>query len=68
LISEIFLTRPMCLMELGGAWTLGTPTYPVVVPPLTRDEATRQIGNIQMGVLSTAAEINDIFDELHDRM
>ena len=68
LLSETFLTRPMCLMELGGAWTLGTPTYPIVVPPLTRGEATRQIGNVQMGVLGTDAEIGDIFDELHDRL
>jgi hypothetical protein len=55
-------------MELGGAWTLGTPTYPIVVPPLTRDEATRKIGNIQMGELSTDAEISGIFDELHGRL
>jgi hypothetical protein len=68
LLSETFLTRPMCLMELGGAWTLGTPTYPIVVPPLTRGEAARQIGNVQMGVLGTDAEIGDIFDELHDRL
>jgi hypothetical protein len=68
LLSETFLTRTMCLMELGGAWTLGTPTCPIVVPPLTRDEATRQIGNVQMGGLSTDAEIGGVFDELHDRL
>lgn len=68
LLSETFLTRPMCLMELGGAWVLGTSTYPIVVPPLTRDEATRQVGNVQMGVLGTDAEIGGIFDELHDRL
>ena len=68
LLSETFLTRPMCLMELGGAWTLGTPTYPIVVPPLTRVQATRQVGNVQMGVLSTDSEIGGIFDELHDRL
>jgi hypothetical protein len=68
LLSETFLTRPMCLMELGGAWTLGTKTYPIVVPPLTRGEATRQIGNVQLGVLGSDAEISDIFDELHDRL
>jgi hypothetical protein len=39
LLSETFLTRPMCLMELGGAWTLGTPTYPIVVPPFVRAKA-----------------------------
>lgn len=68
LLSQTFLTRPMCLMELGGAWTLDTPTYPIVVPPLTRDEAIRQIGNIQMGMLGTDTEIGGIFDELHDRL
>ena len=68
LLSVTFLTRPMCLMELGGAWTLGTPTYPIVVPPLTRDEAAKQIGNVQMGVLCTDGEISGIFDELHDRL
>jgi hypothetical protein len=60
LISETFLTRPMCLMELGGAWAMGTPTYPIVVPPLSRTEAISQIGNIQMGVLGTEAEIDSI--------
>lgn len=68
LLSKTFLTRPMCLMELGGAWTLGTPTHPIVVPPLARDEAMKQIGNVQMGVLGTDAEIDDIFDELQDRL
>ena len=68
LLSETFLSRPICLMELGGAWALQTPTYPLVVPPLTREEATRQIGNVQMGVLGTTQEIDDIFNELHDRL
>ena len=68
LISETFLTRPMCLMELGGAWTLGTSTYPMVVPPLTRDMAVKQIGNIHMGILAPESEIDDLFDELHDRL
>lgn len=68
LLSKTFLTRPMCLMELGGAWTLGTPTYPIVVPPLSRDTVSREIGNVQMGVIGTDAEVDAIFDELHDRL
>ena len=55
-------------MELGGAWTLGTPTYPIVVPPLTRGMVAQQIGNVQMGILGTESEIDDLFDELHDRL
>lgn len=68
LLSQTFLTRPMCLMELGGAWTMKKPTYPIVIPPLTRDEAARIIGNVQMGVFGTDTEINAIFDELHGRL
>lgn len=68
LVSETFLTRPMCLMELGGAWTLGIATYPIVVPPLSRDLAAKAIGNVQMGFLGTDADLDDLFDELHDRL
>ena len=68
LISATFLTRPMCLLELGGAWALEKPTYPVVVPPLTRSQAVAQIGDLNMGQLVSQEEIDDVFDELHDRL
>lgn len=68
LVSETFLTRPMCLMELGGAWTLGAPTCPIVVPPLTRDVALAQIGQVQAGFLGTADDVDELFDELHTRL
>ena len=68
LISATFLTRPMCLLELGGAWALEKPTYPIVVPPLTRSQAVAQIGDLNMGQLVSQEEIDDVFDELHDRL
>ena len=68
LISTTFLTRPMCLLELGGAWALEKPTYPIVVPPLTRSQAVAQIGDVNMGQLGSDEEIDDVFDELHDRL
>jgi hypothetical protein len=68
LISTTFLTRPMCLIELGGAWALRKPTYPIVVPPLTRSQAVAQIGDVNMGQLGSREEIDDVFDELHDRL
>lgn len=68
LISTTFLGRPMCLLELGGAWALEKPTYPIVVPPLTRSQAVMQIGDVHMGQLGSPEEIDDIFDELHDRL
>lgn len=68
LISITFLTRPMCLLELGGAWALEKPTYPIVVPPLTRSQAVAQIGDVNMGQLGSHEDIDDVFDELHDRL
>lgn len=68
LISATFLTRPMCLIELGGAWVLEKSTYPIVVPPLTRTQAVAQIGDVHMGQLGSDEEIDDVFDELHDRL
>jgi hypothetical protein len=68
LISETFLTRPMCLIELGGAWALEKATYPVVVPPLRRGEAVTQVGEVHMGLLDTESDIDEVFDELSDRL
>lgn len=68
LLSTIFLTRPRCLMELGGAWTLNKPTYPIVVPPLTREEVRLQIGDVQTGLLGPESEVDSVFYELHDRL
>jgi hypothetical protein len=68
LISTTFLSRPMCLIELGGAWALEKSTYPIVVPPLTRRQAAEKIGDVNMGQLGGDDEINDAFDELHDRL
>ncbi len=58
----------MCLLELGGAWALEKPTYPFVVPPLTRSQAVAKIGDVRMGQLGSHDEIDDVFDELHDRL
>lgn len=66
LVSETFLRRPYCLMELGAAWVLGTPTYPIVVPPLTARDVTEQIGDVQLGVLGDDRAIDELMAELYD--
>ena len=66
LISTNFLSRPMCLMELGGAWAMKKSTYPVLLPPLTRAQATEAIGNVLINDLGNDAE--GIFSELSDRI
>lgn len=68
LVSSTFLTRPMCLLELGAAWALDKPTYPIVVPPLGRSQAAAKIGDVHMGQLGSPDEIDEVFDELYDRL
>jgi hypothetical protein len=53
----------MCLLELGGAWALEKPTYPIVVPPPTRAQTVAQIGDVNMGQFGSHEEIDDVFDE-----
>lgn len=67
-ISETFLTRPYCLMELGAAWVLDKPTYPLVIPPLTIPKATQAVGNVKMGKLGSDSDIESFFDELHEML
>lgn len=66
LITPTFLTRPVCLMELGGAWALQIPTFPIVVPPLTHRDVTSAIGNFQMTSWADDTAIRNCFAELHD--
>jgi len=68
LLTRTFLTRATCLMELGAAWVSETPTFPVVVPPLTLDEATDAIGNVHILRLDMERSNEEIFSELHDRI
>lgn len=64
-ISNTFMTRPMCLMELGAAWVMEVPTFPIVVPPLSRAEIIAQIGDVHLPRLGSEEELDELFDELH---
>lgn len=66
LITPTFLTRPVCLMELGGAWARQIPTFPIVVPPLTYQDVTTAIGNFQMTSWTSDITVRECFAELQD--
>lgn len=68
LLTRTFITRPICLMELGAAWVSETPTFPIVVPPLTVDEVSDAIGNVHLLRLAVDKPNQDIFSELRDRI
>lgn len=65
LVSDSFMQRPYCLIELGAAWAAEKPTIPVVIPPLTRDEVVRKIGDVQLDMLGTEEDIESFFNEVN---
>jgi hypothetical protein len=68
LLTRTFMTRPICLMELGAAWVSETPTFPIVVPPLIVNEVSDAIGNVHLLQLAVDGSSQEIFSELHDRI
>ncbi len=65
LVSTTFLSRPMCTMEFGAAWAMDKDTFPIVVPPLTRAEATPEVGNVFMHHLVDEEAVDELLDDLH---
>jgi hypothetical protein len=55
-------------LELGAAWVTEVPIFPIVVPPLSREDVIAQIGDVHLPRLGTEAELDELFDELHDRI
>jgi hypothetical protein len=68
LISKTFLRRPMCLYEVGAAWVLDLPTYPIVIPPLSRGEVSQYLGDTHTALLANESDIDDLFSELSDQI
>lgn len=74
LISETYLTRPMCLMEFGAAWAMfgavdddmaAGATFPIVLEPLKRSDVTPQLGNVYMYDLVGTEAVDQMLDDLH---
>ncbi|WP_329566293.1 toll/interleukin-1 receptor domain-containing protein [Kitasatospora sp. NBC_01266] len=68
LISKSFLERPFCLMEMGAAWVLEKDTYPIVVPPLSRERVGQALGDIRVATMVDDFEVVSLVDELHEKV
>jgi len=58
----------MCLYKVGAAWVLDLPTYPIVIPPLSRGEVSQYLGDIHTALLANESDIDDLFSELSDQI
>ena len=56
------------MLEIGAAWALDSSTYPIVIPPMTRAEASTYLGETSTGFLGSDTQVDALFSELSDRI
>lgn len=56
------------MFEVGAAWALDSSTYPIVIPPMTRSDASTYLGETNTGILGSDDAVEDLFSELSDRI
>lgn len=74
LMTETYLERHFCLMELGAAWATSLKTLPIVVPPVSFTNVTNTLGLKQAwditkhkGVIALRKLVATVVDNLEER-
>lgn len=64
IISPMFQTRPVCVAELGAAWSRVDNLFPIAVPGMDRTD----LEGVLVGMLVKCLNDGDVLDELHTRV
>jgi uncharacterized protein YutD len=68
-LSKNYYDSVFCVGELGAAWALEVPTFPLIVPPLRISEVSRNfLSTTQMGEITSdayLASLRDVLIEQH---
>jgi len=62
LITENYLASSFCLAELGAAWRMGVPYFPLAVPPIQRSEIGGVLEVAQAGDVTKSAYLDQLRD------
>lgn len=60
LITETYLEREFCLMELGATWAKSLKPYPLIVSPVEFDFITRTLGLVQANRIDDHKKLNQL--------
>jgi len=66
LITETYLEREFCLMELGATWAKSLKPYPLIVSPVEFDFVTRTLGLVQAQKIDDHKKLNQLRQALRD--
>lgn len=64
LITESYLASSFCLAELGAAWRMGVPFFPLAVPPISRSEIGGVLELVQAGDITKPAYLDQLRDKI----
>jgi hypothetical protein len=64
LVTENYLASSFCLAELGAAWRIGAPFFPLAVPPISRSDIGGVLELVQAGDITKPAYLDQLRDKI----
>lgn len=68
LISEAYYASAFCMCELGGVWLVSKSFLPVLVPPVDYKNLKAVLGGLQVSKIADEGDLDELRDELLDRL
>jgi hypothetical protein len=68
MISPSFYGSAFCMCELGGVWLQAKSLLPVLVPPIQFSDLKAILAGLQAGQLKERADLDELRDELAQRL
>jgi hypothetical protein len=68
LLSPQFYNSSFCMAELGIAWGIDSPSFLLLVSPLTRRKVTDFYGNLQLEQLNKRESLNKLCEYLQNKL
>lgn len=68
LISENYYNSPFCMCELGGTWLQAKDFIPILIPPIRFGDMKAVLVDLQALRIQTAEDLDELRDELSDRL
>ncbi|KAA5805336.1 TIR domain-containing protein [Alkalicaulis satelles] len=66
LITQVYVERAFCLMELGAAWVKSHKVFPIIIPPVGFDFVTKTLGLVQAQSIDDHAKLHDLRASLRE--
>ncbi|HEY3295159.1 MAG TPA: toll/interleukin-1 receptor domain-containing protein [bacterium] len=66
--SENYFDSPFCLCELGATWALSNDLFPLLIPPLSYDDAKVVLRELQIEQINASNGLNKLKDRLVNQL